>query len=178
MIENLTWLPYLVMPFFVGIPALVGAGLIFVAARRWRRQRALAASGQRATAQVVDNQVESWSQGRTSFRPVVRFRTGSGHEVTTVLADLSGFRSHLVGTDIEVLYDPQKPTEAAPVRKGGAGLVIALVLGLIFLTFSLFAYQMADLVLSGFRDVGGFSHSVNRGDLGYPGFNGDEFGGP
>ena len=178
MIENLAWLSYFVMAFLVGIPALVGAWLIFTAARRWRRLRVLAASGQRATARVVDNQLESWSEGRTRFRPVVTFRAGSGQEVTTVLADLGGFRSHVVGTEIEVLYDPQKPIEAAPVRKGGAGLILTLVFGRIFLAFSLFAYQMADLVLSEFRDFGGFSHSVNRGDLGDPHFNVHPFGGP
>ena len=109
---------------------------------------------------------------------MVTFRAGSGQEVTTVLGDLGGFRSHVVGTEIEVLYDQQKPIEAAPVRKGGAVLILTLVFGLIFLGFSLFAYQMADLVLSEFPDFGGFSHSVNRGGLGDPHFNVDPFGGP
>ncbi|MGC4868110.1 DUF3592 domain-containing protein [Micromonospora sp. DT53] len=177
MIENLAWLPY-VTAFVVGVPALVGAGLIFAAARRWSKLRALAASGQRATAQVVDNQLESWSDGRTAFRPVVTFQASSGQEVTTVLADLGGFRSHLVGTEIDVLYDPQKPTEAAPVRKGNTRLIITLVFGLIFLTFSLCAYQMADLVLSEFRDFGGFSDSGDPGDFRDPDFNFDEFDGP
>ena len=58
-----------------------------------------------------------------------------------------------------------------------AGWMI-LYVGLIFLAFSLFAYQMADLVLSEFRDFGGVSHSVNRGDLGDPHFNVHPFGGP
>nr|WP_204036253.1 DUF3592 domain-containing protein [Micromonospora qiuiae] len=142
------------------MPSAVGR---HTAAWWWRKLRALAASGHRATAQVVDNQLDSWSGGRTTFRPVVTFRTSSGQQVTTVLADLGGFRSHLIGTEIDVRYDPQKPTEAAPVRAGGAGLIITLVFGLIFLAFSLCAYQIADLVLSGFRDVGGFTDTWNPG---------------
>ncbi|GIF52097.1 uncharacterized protein DUF3592 [Asanoa ferruginea] len=174
MIENLTWLPYVVTAFVVGVPALVGAGLIVATARRWHKLRTLAASGQRVTAQVVDNQLESWSHGRTRFRPVVRFQPSSGQAVTTVLADLSGFRSHLVGSSIEVLYDPRNPTDATSVRAGGWTLVIPLVFGLIFLAFAFCAYQIADPVLGVFRDVGVFDPGGPGGIQG-PGFTFDEF---
>jgi hypothetical protein len=176
MVDEMAWLPYVVTAFVTGVPALVGAALMVVAVGRWRKLRALGASGQHATARVVDNQVESWSGGRMTFRPVVTFRTGAGREVTAVLADLGGYRSHVVGTEIDVRYDPQRPTEAAPARTGHAGLVIALLFGLVFLAFSVCAYQVADLVLSVFRDVGGFTDIGNPGDLGDPDF--DEFDWP
>ncbi|GIF63297.1 hypothetical protein Ais01nite_13320 [Asanoa ishikariensis] len=176
MIEKLTWLPYLVTAFVVGVPALVGIGLIVTTALRWNKLRTLAGSGQRVTAQVVDNQLESWSGGRTRFRPVVRFQPGAGPEVTTVLTDLVGFRSHVVGTKIEVLYDPQNPTKAAPVRAGGWTLMIPLAFGLMFLVFGFCAYQIADSVLGVFHDVGFLDPGGPGGFSGPdPGFNFDEF---
>ncbi|WP_143162591.1 DUF3592 domain-containing protein [Couchioplanes caeruleus] len=83
MIENMSWLAKLVAVLIVGIPALTGVGLLVAGARRWSRLRALASSGHRAVAQVVDNQMESWSDGRTSYRPVVTFRTDMGQDRRT-----------------------------------------------------------------------------------------------
>src|SRR5690349_12836970 len=102
-----------VVALLVGIPALAGAALIIMAIRRWMTLRALGASGRPATARVVDNQMESGSEGRMRFRPIVTFRTDSGQDVTTTLPDLDGFRSHIVGTEIGVLYDPSNPGAAA-----------------------------------------------------------------
>ncbi|MFC3385494.1 DUF3592 domain-containing protein [Couchioplanes azureus] len=163
MIENVGWLPKLVAVLIVGIPALTGVGLLVAGARRWSRLRALAGSGQRTVARVVDNQLESWSDGRTSYRPVVTFRTGTGQEVRTVLGDLASFRSHLAGTEIEVFYDPANPSEAAPTRKGGQGVVLYLVFGVVFLVFALCAYQMADMALDFFTDFEDFGNIDDPG---------------
>ncbi|MDG4827433.1 DUF3592 domain-containing protein [Asanoa sp. WMMD1127] len=173
MIEDLAWLRYVVTAFVVGVPAVTGAGLIVAAAWRWKKLRALAATGERVTARVVDNQLESRSGGRMRFRPVVGFRSRSGQEVTAVLADLVGFRSHLLGTEIEVSYDPQRPTSATPVRAAGWRLIIPLAFGLGFLVFAFCAYQIADSVFDVFHDVGSFD-SGGTGGFDDPGFNLDE----
>ena len=172
MIESSAWPPYVVMGFVVGVPALVGAGLIVAAVRRWHKVRTLAASGQRVTAQVVDNQLESLPNRGTRFRPVVTFQPSPGQEVTTVLADLAGLRSHVVGTRIDVVYDPRNPTEASSVGGIGWRLLIPLGFGLAFLALARCAYQIADVVLGVFREVG----SVDPGMFEDPGFNLDRFG--
>jgi hypothetical protein len=138
--------------FLVGGPALAGAGLIVAAVRRWLKLRALTAAGRPATARVVDNQLESWSDGRTSFRPVVTFRTEAGQDVTAVLADLDGFRSHLAGTEIPVVYDPANPAEATPARRPTGKLVVTLVFGVIFLLFAVCAYQVGGSMLDEFSE--------------------------
>jgi hypothetical protein len=142
MIEDPTWLPYVVMALLVGVPALTGVALIIAAARRWVRLRRLAAQGRQATARVVDNQLSSGSNGRVTFRPVVVFRTDSDQEVTAVLGDLNGFESHVVGTEIAVFYDARTPTEAVPVGRGHGGLIAAAVFGLIFVGFAVLAYRL------------------------------------
>ncbi|MEV6601459.1 DUF3592 domain-containing protein [Actinoplanes sp. NPDC051346] len=163
MIDNLSWLVKLVAVLIVGIPALIGVGLLVAGARRWSQLRALAGSGRRATARVVDNQLQSWSDGRTSYRPVVTFRTDMGQDVTTVLEDLGSFRSHLSGAEIEVFYDPANPAQAAPTRKAGRGVVVCVVFGVIFLAFSLCAYQLADVVVGFFTDFGDFGNIDDPG---------------
>jgi hypothetical protein len=154
MIEDLDWLPYVVSAFVVGVPALAGALMIFSAVRRWLRVRELAASGERATARVVDNQVESGTNGRMTFSPVVEFETGSGRQVTAVLGDLSGFRSHVAGTEIAVFYDGRSPTDATPAGKGTAGLAVAVVFGLVFLGFAVIAYLFTSSLFDEFQDFG------------------------
>lgn len=152
MLEDLTWLSSVVTVLVVGVPALAGVSMIFFAVRRWLRVRELTASGRPATARIVDNQVESGANGRMSFRPVVEFRTESGQQVTAVVGDLTGFRSHLVGTEIAVFYDAQTPTDVTPATKATAGLVGAMVFGLAFLGFSWLAHELTGEF---FGNVGG-----------------------
>ncbi|WP_204300117.1 DUF3592 domain-containing protein [Actinoplanes campanulatus] len=168
MIGESPWWHHVVTALFVGAPALVGAGLIVAAVRRWSSLRTLTASGRQTTARVVDNQLESWSDGRTSFRPVVTFQTDSGQEVTTALADLDGFRSHIIGTEVPVVYDPQKPSDATPADKSGGRLVTTVVAGVLFLVFAICAYPVVSAVLDGFGD---FGSSVDSGYVSDPGFD-------
>ncbi|BAL91192.1 hypothetical protein AMIS_59720 [Actinoplanes missouriensis 431] len=154
MIEESDWWSRVGTAFLVGMPTLVGLALLVGAARQWARVRALLVSGRPATARVVDNQLESLSDGRTSFRPVVTFRTETGQEVTTTLPDLDGSRSHLVGTEVAVRYDPEKPSDATPAKASSAQTVVAVVFGVIFLVFALVAYQVMS---SGMEDAGQFS---------------------
>ncbi|MEU4558622.1 DUF3592 domain-containing protein [Actinoplanes sp. NPDC023936] len=152
MIGASTWWTHAVTAFLVGVPALVGLGLLAATARRWAKLRALTASGRPATARVVDNQLESRSNGRTTFRPVVTFRTESGQEVTTTLPDLDGFRSHLAGTEVAVRYDPQKPSDATPAQRNSGRLVVTMVFGVLFLVFAVCAYQMISTGVDEFGD--------------------------
>ncbi|GGN75112.1 hypothetical protein GCM10010112_46010 [Actinoplanes lobatus] len=168
MIGESPWWHYVVTALVVGVPALVGTGLIFAAARRWTKLRTLTASGRQTTARVVDNQLESWSDGRTSFRPVVTFQTDSGQEVTTALDDLDGFRSHIIGTEVPVIYDPLKPSDATPAHKNGGRLVTTVVFGVLFLAFAIGAYSVVSTVLDGFGD---FGSSVDSVDVSDPGFD-------
>ncbi|MBB3097866.1 hypothetical protein FHR83_005550 [Actinoplanes campanulatus] len=173
MIGESPWWHYVVTALFAGVPALVGAGLIVAAVRHWSKLRTLTASGRQTTARVVDNQLESWSDGQTRFRPVVTFQTDSGQEVTTALADLDGFRSHIIGTEVPVIYDPQKPSEATPAQKGGGRLVTTVVVGMLFLVFAICAYPAITAVLDAFGDFGDFGSSVDSVDVSDPDFDFD-----
>ncbi|MEU8242288.1 DUF3592 domain-containing protein [Actinoplanes missouriensis] len=152
MIEESDWWSRVGMAFLVGGPTLVGLVLFVGAARQWTRVRALLVSGRPATARVVDNQLESLSDGRTSFRPVVTFRTESGQEVTTTLPDLDGFRSHLVGTEVAVRYDPEKPSDATPAQRSNTPVVVMVVFGVLFLVFAVCAYRMISTSMEEFGD--------------------------
>ncbi|MEU4576312.1 DUF3592 domain-containing protein [Nonomuraea sp. ATR24] len=72
---------------------------------------------------------------RASRRPVLTFTTVEGREVTTeswAVSDLG------VGREVEVLYDPQDPTHAAPagaVGGGYGGIVLGLVAAVAGLAF-------------------------------------------
>ncbi|MFI5497031.1 DUF3592 domain-containing protein [Actinoplanes sp. NPDC051859] len=147
------WLPTLGSVLIVGIPAVAGLALISAGVRRWIRHRSLAGSGHRATAVVVDNQLQSRSEGQTHFRPVVTFRTAAGQELKTVV-DLPQSRSYLTGTEFEIYYDPQRPTEVTPVRNGQRGTITYLVFGVVFLVFALFAYQLTSTMFEEFEDFG------------------------
>jgi hypothetical protein len=139
----------LVSSLVVLIPALVGASMILVGVRRWLRARRLTAHGVPATAVVVDNQQESLSEGRIRFLPVVRFRTTTGQEISTVLEDLAGHRSHLAGTEHPVIYDADDPQRAVVPGARSGRLVGALVVGLVFLGFAAVAYRIIGPVLTG-----------------------------
>ncbi|MEV6350569.1 DUF3592 domain-containing protein [Actinoplanes sp. NPDC051851] len=142
MVEDTGWLPLFVRFFLVGMPALVGAGIIVASLRRWFRIRTLATSGQRTTATVVDNQMESSSEGRMRFLPVVTFHTAMGQEIKTALPDMMEFRSHVTGTTVEVIYDADSPSQAVAANRPTRGISVAIVFGLIFLAFAAFAYKL------------------------------------
>jgi hypothetical protein len=94
--------------------ALAGYGLLL-----WLRIRNLRQRGF-TNGIVVDNEVTSYSRGRLSFRPVVRFSTPAGREVTFVGAQ-GRSRSYVEGSRLAVVYDPADPNRAA-VGTGGAAL--------------------------------------------------------
>jgi hypothetical protein len=131
---------YLVRGLLVLMPVLVGVGFLAVTARRWLGLRRLALSGERATAVVVGNQQESHDEGWIVFRPVVEFTTATGNRLRTVLEDLGGPRSHLVGSEIPVVFDPEAPTGAVPVGSRTGQTIAAVVVCLIFIGFGVLAH--------------------------------------
>ncbi len=128
-----------VSAFVVLVPAGVGLAMIIGGLRHWNRARRLTETGERALATVVDNQVESGSNGSMSFTPVVTFTTQTGREIRTVLAEQSSFRSHLAGSQQTVAFDPEHPDKAVATTGQTGGAARALVFGSIFLLFSGFA---------------------------------------
>ena len=140
---------YFVEGMLVLLPVLVGVGLLAATARRWLRLRRLTETGERATAVVVDNRQESHDEGRIVFRPVVEFTTATGNRLRTVLEDLAGPRSHLVGAEVPVVFDPETPAGAVSVGSRTGQTVVAVVAGLIFIGFGVLAYHL--ITSTGFR---------------------------
>ena len=128
--------------FLALIPMLAGVGFIVAASRRWARQRRLSATGERATAVVVDNQVESRPGGEDLFRPVVEFTTATGARLRTVVPGLGKSRSHPIGAPVAVVFDPQAPAAVMPAVAQTGAFVFALVFGVFFIVFGLIAYAM------------------------------------
>ncbi|GAB2600878.1 hypothetical protein Aab01nite_64580 [Paractinoplanes abujensis] len=140
---------YFVTAFVVGAPAVFGLLAIVAGVRRRQRVRRLLEDGERITAVVDGNQRESHRRSADTFRPVVRFRTRDGREVRTALDGRSSDTSHLTEEPIEIAYDPADPERAVPVGERDP-LVGAVVVGLVFLAFSVGAYFF--VTTAGFLD--------------------------
>jgi len=128
--------------FVVAVPVIVGLALLAVAARSWRRSRRLVAIGEKATAAVIGNEDKSIGEGRVVYRPVVRFTTRTGVEVTGVVTALGRNRPHALDSWVEVIFDPENPAEVAPASPPTTSLAVTAVAGLVFLGFALLAYQL------------------------------------
>ena len=119
---------------FLGLFVLAGLGLAVRGLMRMSATRALDAAGYRAVGVVVDNELTSHDDG-VSFRPVVEFRTAEGADVAAVV-DQPRSRSYLVGSSVEVVYDPDRPTRvdlAVGYRSAG---VMSVVAGVVFAGFA------------------------------------------
>lgn len=122
----------------VGV-AVVAGGVRMVLRSRRRAQDAarLRTDGRRTTGVVVDSQVHSRRERRTTFAPVVRFEAG-GRDVL-VVGDQRWNRSFVPGRPAEVLYDPTAPDRAHVRAEGGStfgdgvGGVFLVVFGTAFL---------------------------------------------
>lgn len=108
--------PFAVVATCTIVPGLLLAGYGLAL---WLRIRNLRQRGF-TSGVVVDNEVTSYAQGRMRFRPVVRFRTGTGRNVTFVGAQGRN-RSYIAGSPIVVVYDPDNPLRAA-IGTGGAAM--------------------------------------------------------
>ncbi len=137
----------------VGIPVLFGCLAIVKGLRHGRRTEQLIATGQHATAVVVDNQEQRRSEGRTQYLPVVTFRTAVGSECRAVLEDEISYRSHLAQTPIAIIYDPADPTRITTAGKSpNAGRTGAVILGLVFIAFGVVAFLLTRSMLPGIDD--------------------------
>ncbi|GIF14404.1 DUF3592 domain-containing protein [Actinoplanes teichomyceticus] len=136
----------LVAAFLVLVPAGVGITMIAAGLRRWNHVRRLTATGERATATVVDNQMEAHRHGLMRFLPVVTFVTRTGREIRTVLTDQSSNRSHLPGSQQTVAFDPERPDQAVSTTGQAPGTVSAVIMGAIFLLFAGVALFLTSLI--------------------------------
>jgi hypothetical protein len=154
-IEDGELFAYGVTAFVSLVPIAFGSFMIVSGVRKARRAARLQSIGARVTALVIDNQQESRSEGRTRFIPVVSFRTATGSQVRATLEDAIGYRSHLVETPIEVVYDPEDPSRVATVGETQtARVVLAAAFGTVFIGFGVVALVLAGSMLAIF-DAGG-----------------------
>lgn len=97
------WVPRVCLALAVG---LLAAGVAtFIHTMRF------VAGAERATGTVIDLDSRTDSDGVT-FYPVVRFTTAEGRTVEFVSSSGSSPPSESVGDEVEVLYDPDDPTDA------------------------------------------------------------------
>jgi hypothetical protein len=89
-----------------GIAALVAGVLLLVHTARF------VADAERATGTVVDLSVETDADGDEIFHPVVRFVTTESEEIEFVSSTGSVPPAHSPGDLVEVLYDPNDPSDA------------------------------------------------------------------
>jgi len=141
---------YIVIAIVVGVPALAGLAAIVSGIRRRQRVQRLNRDGHRITAVVDGNQRVAQSEGRDTFRPVVRFHTREGAEVRTAVDGLSSYESYLTDVPMEIIYDPADPQHAMPIDYRGAGAIVAVLVGVGFLAFSVGAYFF--VTTAGFLD--------------------------
>lgn len=132
----MSWVALVVSAFVVLVPAVAGLAMIAGGLRHWKRARRLTDTGERALATVVDNQIQSGSNGSMSFTPIVTFTTQTGRSVRTVLAEQSSFRSHVAGSQQTVAFDPEHPDRAVATTGQQGAAVRALIFGSVFLLFA------------------------------------------
>jgi hypothetical protein len=128
--------------FILLVFACVGIAAIVATALRRHRHSALLAGGVRDTATVVDNRVTSHSgtdnsSGYLSFQAVVVLDHQDGAEPVLLPDDARS--SYVVGTKLDVVYDPADPKRVESINRPsiagyviGPLLVIVAVLGGVF----------------------------------------------
>jgi hypothetical protein len=131
---------YFVTALVVGVPAIAGLLAIVLGLRRRHQVQRLRGTGERITAVVAGSQRVTRSEGRDSFRPVVRFHTREGREVRTAVDGPSSYESYLTDVPMEVIYDPADPNRAIAADTRGGGGFVAVAVGIVFLVFAAGAY--------------------------------------
>lgn len=115
---------------FVGLPAVLGLGML-LSAPRARGRSSVRARGASAVGAVVGNHTESPAPPGW-YLPVVEFRTANGRQVRTV-GDQPARRPYREGLAIAVVYDLQDPKRIAVgvdrARLLVVGGVVALLIG-------------------------------------------------
>lgn len=126
----------------------VAGTIVIRALRHGQLRRRLLSSGTRTSATVVDNEMTSYGGrgsggGSMSFRPVVRYRTLDGRELTRPVG-IGAPRSWGRGTEVEVVYDAADPSRVALVDDRGslASIVVPVLVLLFFLGFAFFVLQV------------------------------------
>jgi hypothetical protein len=138
---------------FLAVSGIIGIVALATAVRgvlRLRSSALLREEGRETTGTVVDNQMESRGSGDNRhlvFRPVVRFWTQEGREVTAIGPNVS-HRSFIKDSSVSLRYHPERPeqveiTQGQGKGSGGwgmivGGLVVAVVaVGFVFVGWNL-----------------------------------------
>ncbi|TDT96064.1 uncharacterized protein DUF3592 [Streptomyces sp. 846.5] len=127
----------------VGLICALGgiAGGVTLIRRAIVHRRALS-YGVPAEARCLDTYVTSNSEGSNTRHVILGFTTREGRDVRFEPVGMS--RTLVAGDFVAVRYLPEKPEKAAVVGSGGAGAMVALVLGLVFcLVFTLAGLMFA-----------------------------------
>lgn len=127
---------------FVGLPVVIGLGMLLSAPRARGGRSPVRQGGVRAIGTVVDNRQEppappGW------YLPVVEFRTATGRQVRAV-GDQPARRPYRDGLAIAVVYDPRDPKR---VTVGADRARLFVVGGLVSLAIGV-AMAVVLLVLS------------------------------
>lgn len=115
----------------VGVASLVIAGFLYL------RQRDFLSKAQLASGVVTSLRTSRDDDGQDMFAPVVDFRTQTGQQATYQSSLYSRPCKYKVGDPVELLYNPDKPSDAQIKGRsmnylpmlivGGLGVVFALV---------------------------------------------------
>jgi Protein of unknown function (DUF3592) len=90
----------------IGVVVLISGAVLLVRAAQFVR------TAEHATGAVVAVSRETDSDGEVSFYPVVRFTTADGKQIQFKSSSGSSSPSHKAGENVDVLYDPDDPSDA------------------------------------------------------------------
>jgi hypothetical protein len=142
---------------FVVLPLAVLLIIDVGGAAWWIRRSALMNNGVPVTGQVIrlnisvtqyaDSRSSTWGSSSTDIRPVVRFITQAGEQITTSPMRSGVDKLLIIGEPVNIRYSPANPARCVVDQRGayhGAAIVLVpMVLGNIFLIgFIIVAEQM------------------------------------
>jgi Protein of unknown function (DUF3592) len=115
----------------------IGVLMLCFALLLWNKSRGLLANGSHAQGTVVELREIRKDDGHNTYRPVVRFTTAGGRDITYEESFSSNPAPYDVGASVEVLYPADDPDSAriksfgslwlGPTILGGMGLVFASI---------------------------------------------------
>ena len=130
----------------------VGSILFIIGVFIFIRTRAFISRAQAVKGTVIKMLSSSGSEGGTVYAPVFRFTTIEGQSMEVAESVYSNPPGYSVGDVVEVLYDPQNPSNArtskmgslyfVPLLLGGLGGIFACVGGIMLI------FKIIDLIRS------------------------------
>jgi len=134
------------------IALLLGIGLLITSIIIIRNRLAFIRQGEKTIATVITVKKEKDSDGGSTYRPVFRFKTSSGQEMTFESPYTSSPAAYEVGEDATLTYDPSDPSNVKIYSYFGvfglAAILMALAMALIVIGGG---YHLANMVLDRFN---------------------------